>query len=207
MNTRAISRNLSHVISYAWNAASSVYGAMLIGASVLATAITIQTGQNFTLFVQSGLGDRDLTSVASLAICISFSLFLATFLIGYALNENKWGLGSWFLLVFFLTSFPSSTPLFVLAFVPLLTGVIASHFFNRYCRHSRIMASRLDRLSFILCRYGILVTCGVSLLPFITPSDVPFALIAVLWVVKFSLMLSGAFRMLWEQAPLALTAG
>ena len=204
-NTSKPSR-LSLYISHLWNASSSAYAALVVGASVIALSITIFTGQNFTQFAQSAAGNQNVVAAVDLALCISFSLFLATFLIGYALNGNKWGLGAWILMVF-LTSASAHTYAIAMTFVPVLLGAIASQYFNRFCLYSHVNTSdRRGRLSFVACRYGTLFVCGISLLMFVTPSDLSFTLIALLWMVEFTLMTSGSLRDLWDQAPINLAA-
>ena len=193
-------------ISYLWNAASSAYAALVVGASVLALSITIFTGQNFTQLTQATAANQNVVAAVDLALCISFALFIATFLIGYALNGNKWGLGAWVLMVFATSASPHPSVV-VMTFVPFLLGAIASYYFNRFCLNSHVSTrERVGRLSFVTCRYGTILVCGISLLIFVTPSELSFLLIAIFWIVKLILMTSGSLRNLWAQAPVNLAA-
>ena len=205
METKSETRTGRKLAYPIWEACSASYAAFMVGGTVLAAAMTLQTGQSIAEFANSDFSDRGFGEAVNNMFCISFSLFVATFLIGYSLNGNKWAHGSW-VLILCAMGVPFVPVLWPFVVVPITLGLVGSHYFNRYCRYSQTRQRDASKTSFVICRYGVLVVCGLSALIHIPPSEWHFAIIAIIWAIKYGFLIAGAILKLWREAPVSVNA-
>lgn len=188
---------LSNVVSYAWETSSCGFASILVFGAFIMVAYWSLTGTSLIVDLDSQSISNEPQFLLRLVERFSFCIGVAVFLTTYALNSVWWGCAPSAAFLLSMLGTGNGT-LITLLLIPIIIGGLAGYYFNVF-----VQKKTESRLVYTGFRTLALLMCGLIVLVFASVNDIPFWLLATVWILKCSIMLSGAIQSIWRRCPVA----